>query len=392
MSDLAIQIREVNLVIQTTGGADGVGVPPGGTAGQVLAKIDGTNFNTEWVDQSGGGGGGGEANTASNVGTAGVGLFKNKVGVDLRFKKINAGSSKVTITDDTGNDEVDVDVVPANFTGIPQSGVTNLVSDLAGKAASSHTHIIADTTGLQTALDGKVDENASITGATKTKITYDAKGLVTAGDDATTADIADSSNKRYVTDAQLTVIGNTSGTNTGDQDLSGLQPLDADLTAIAALAPSNDDIIQRKAGAWTNRSIAQLKADLNISEAKTVGVLVSDPNGDAITTGDGKAYLRIPTTVNGMNLTGVAASLSTVSSSGLVTVQIRRLRSGTPADMLSTALTIDASETDSATAATAAVINTSNDDVATADQLYIDIDGAGTGAKGLFCSLIFQAP
>lgn len=34
---------------------------------------------------------------------------------------------------------------------------------------------------------------------------------------ATTADIADSINKRYVTDAQLTVIGNTSGTNTGDE-------------------------------------------------------------------------------------------------------------------------------------------------------------------------------
>ena len=68
----------------------------------------------------------------------------------------------------------------------------------------------------QTALDGKVDENASITGATKTKITYDTKGLVTAGADATTADIADSTDKRYVTDANLTVIGNTSGTNTGD--------------------------------------------------------------------------------------------------------------------------------------------------------------------------------
>lgn len=60
-------------------------------------------------------------------------------------------------------------------------------------------------------------ENAAITGATKTKITYDSKGLVTSGADATTADIADSTNKRYVTDAQLTVIGNTSGTNTGDQ-------------------------------------------------------------------------------------------------------------------------------------------------------------------------------
>ena len=75
-------------------------------------------------------------------------------------------------------------------------------------------------TATQIALDLKVDENAPITGATKTKITYDTKGLVTSGADATTADITDSSNKRYVTDAQLTVIGNTSGTNTGDQDLS----------------------------------------------------------------------------------------------------------------------------------------------------------------------------
>lgn len=40
------------------------------------------------------------------------------------------------------------------------------------------------------------------------------------------------------------------------------QPLDADLTAIAALTPANDDIIQRKAGAWTNRTVAQYLADL----------------------------------------------------------------------------------------------------------------------------------
>ena len=36
----------------------------------------------------------------------------------------------------------------------------------------------------------------------------------------TTADIADSLNKRYVTDANLTTIGNQSGTNTGDQIIS----------------------------------------------------------------------------------------------------------------------------------------------------------------------------
>lgn len=77
----------------------------------------------------------------------------------------------------------------------------------------------------QTALDGKVDENAPITWATKTKVTYDAKGLVTGGADATTADIAPSTNRNYVTDAEQTVIGNTSGTNTGDQDLSWYQLL-----------------------------------------------------------------------------------------------------------------------------------------------------------------------
>jgi len=77
-------------------------------------------------------------------------------------------------------------------------------------------------TDLQNALNAKVTGNTAITGATKTKVTYDSKGLVTAGADATTADIADSTNKRYVTDANLTVIGNTSGTNTGDQTLIGL--------------------------------------------------------------------------------------------------------------------------------------------------------------------------
>jgi hypothetical protein len=37
-------------------GVPGVGVPTGGIAGQVLAKIDGSDYNTDWVDQSGGGG------------------------------------------------------------------------------------------------------------------------------------------------------------------------------------------------------------------------------------------------------------------------------------------------------------------------------------------------
>ena len=65
--------------------------------------------------------------------------------------------------------------------------------------------------------------NASIIGATKTKLTYDVKGLVTAGADATTADIAASTNKNYVTDVQSGVLSNTSGTNTGDETASTIK-------------------------------------------------------------------------------------------------------------------------------------------------------------------------
>ena len=75
-------------------------------------------------------------------------------------------------------------------------------------------------TAMQTALNAKVDENSAISGATKTKITYDAKGLVTSGTDATTGDITEDTDKKYVTDAEKVILSNTSGTNTGDQDLS----------------------------------------------------------------------------------------------------------------------------------------------------------------------------
>jgi hypothetical protein len=91
--------------------------------------------------------------------------------------------------------------------GIPSIASTSAV--LKGDGTGNAIAAVAGT--------DHVAPNASITGATKTKITYDAKGLVTAGADATTADIADSSNKRYVTDANLVVIGNTSGANTGNQ-------------------------------------------------------------------------------------------------------------------------------------------------------------------------------
>lgn len=110
----------------------------------------------------------------------------------------------------------------ATFNGtsgkVIQDGSISVSTD--GTLASNSDSLLPTQKAVKTYADTKVAANSAITGATKTKITYDAKGLVTAGADATTADIADSTNKRYVTDAELVVIGNTSGTNTGDQTIT----------------------------------------------------------------------------------------------------------------------------------------------------------------------------
>lgn len=44
-------------------------------------------------------------------------------------------------------------------------------------------------------------------------------------DGLNTSEVTESTDKKYITDAEKVVVGNTSGTNTGDQDLSGLQPI-----------------------------------------------------------------------------------------------------------------------------------------------------------------------
>lgn len=100
----------------------------------------------------------------------------------------------------------------------------------------------------------------------------------------------------------------------------------------------------------------------------------------AITTGTAKLTIRWP--YPNSTLTEVRAELNTASSSGTPTVDINE--GGT--SILSTKLTIDASEKTSATAASAAVISDAN--IADDAEVTFDIDTAGTGAKGLKVTMI----
>ena len=91
--ETVVETEVINVIVELTGepgpagaqgdpGQDGVGVPAGGTAGQVLAKIDGTDYNTEWVDQTGGGGGSGTVTSVSVTTANGVsGSLKSASGV-----------------------------------------------------------------------------------------------------------------------------------------------------------------------------------------------------------------------------------------------------------------------------------------------------------------------
>jgi hypothetical protein len=104
---------------------------------------------------------------------------------------------------------------------------------------------------------------------------------------------------------------------------------------------------------------------------------------NVLATGTGLFKWRAP---YAMTVVGLRASLSTVSSSGIPTVDINE--SGTT--IISTKLTIDASELTSTTAATPYVLS----DTAIADdaEITFDIDVAGTGAAGLKVKIYTTRP
>lgn len=117
-----------------------------------------------------------------------------------------------------------------------------------------------------------------------------------------------------------------------------------------------------------------------VTQAKTEYFIVAvSDEATAITTGSAKVTFRMPFA---MTLSEVRASLSIVSSSGNPAIDVNE--SGQ--SIFSTTLTIDANESTSVTAATAAVI--SDPSIADDAQMTIDIDTAGTGAKGLKITFI----
>jgi len=108
----------------------------------------------------------------------------------------------------------------------------------------------------------------------------------------------------------------------------------------------------------------------------------------AVAVGDGLFILEISDDMDLMTLRSAKLFCTTVSTSGIVTVQLRNITTGF--DMLSTKLTIDANEKSSITAANPYVLNLEYVQVHDGDQIAVDVDVAGTGTKGLGIVLTFK--
>lgn len=95
-----------------------------------------------------------------------------------------------------------------------------LVLDMQSEPDISMNHFALENIGVNThdQIDSHIASTSNPHSVTKAQVGL---GNVVNLDTSTTANIADSVDKRFVTDADLVDIGNLSGVNTGDQDLSG---------------------------------------------------------------------------------------------------------------------------------------------------------------------------
>ena len=98
--------------------------------------------------------------TASNAGTIGIGVFKEKVGADLRFKKL-VGRGTVNVLDTPGNDTIEiVTTQPPAFTTITTDiGIvrSSSVVDISLKGKNNARNIQVTASGGTINIDSVLD-------------------------------------------------------------------------------------------------------------------------------------------------------------------------------------------------------------------------------------------
>lgn len=206
-------------------------LPAGGNTGQVLAKASDADGDAEWVSPTAGAAAWGDITGTLSAQTDLQTALNGKAATSHTHAISDVTGLQTALDGKAASLGVDDNYVTdaektklANLSGTNTGDQTSIVGitgtkaqfDTAvtdgnfmyvGDAPTSHTHVIADTTGLQTALDGKAS-------STHSHVISDVTGLQTALDGKAASLGADDN---YVTDAEKVKLSNLSGTNTGDQ-------------------------------------------------------------------------------------------------------------------------------------------------------------------------------
>lgn len=323
------------------------------------------------------------------------------------------GMTSFTLSADSGSDQ---SITDGNTLEIAGGTGIDSVASATDTVTLNIDSTVATLTGSQTLT------NKTLTSPVVNTPTGIVKGDVGLGNVDNTSDATKNAATATLTNKTLTspVINTPTGIVKGDVGLGNVDNT-SDATKNAASVTLTNKTISTSSNTITSASdtatgvvelatIAETDTGTDATRAVTPDGLSGSVYGTkplsvyaieaatALTTGDGKAYVRIPTALNGMNLISCSAAVITTSSSGLPTVQLARGRQSSPttahtfADMLSTKVTIDATEYDSKDATTAAVIDAANDDVLMGDLIRIDVDVAGTGTAGLIVTMAFRTP
>ena len=162
------------------------------------------------------------------------------------------------------------------------------------------------------------------------------------------------------------------------------QEIIPNLGLVTSVDVATDKMSFYDASSGATRSIL-LNQVTAFAERTLVVKCVADTIGPSV--GNGITHVTIPSTLDGKNLQSAQAHVYTVGTGSTTTVQLHNLTDGQ--DMLSTAITIDASEKDSSTAATPSVVGTYSA-VSTADVIRIVVDIVATNTLGLEVRMVFN--
>jgi hypothetical protein len=140
----ALEPTSITFSVSGAAGTNGTGVPTGGTANQVLAKIDSTDYNTQWVTPSAGGGASGTAPaTRYSYGGADPILSLGSV-VHYNQQTFAAGSAAAPSIAAFGDTNTGLYFPAADSVALATAGTARLTVN--GTAVSIGT-VVVDTTG-----------------------------------------------------------------------------------------------------------------------------------------------------------------------------------------------------------------------------------------------------